>query len=183
MEIAFPGLTVDDPDRFALSVLTSYLGQGLSSRLFIELREKRGLCYAVQASEDRYVDTGVWGVYAGLNIEKLEDAVEAILTEIKRLKEVALTNDEVEKAREKLRGPLLFSKENPINQMNFYAKQALDKPDKIMNYEEVQAELMKVDSSMIQKVAQRLFVNELANIAVVGPVSDKRVKDLVKLLK
>ncbi len=181
VEVAFPGLTVADPDRFALSVLTSYLGHGLSSRLFIELREKRGLCYAVQASDEKYEDTGIWGVYAGLNIAKLEDAVEAILTETYRLKKEVLPAGEVEKAKEKLRGPLLFSMENPINQMNFYAKQVMDRPEEILSYEEATKRLMAVDAESIRNVAVRLFKKELLNIAVVGPVDDKRAQQLVEL--
>lgn len=178
IEIAVPGITINDPRRFALGALTSYLGQGLSSRLFIELREKRGLCYAVSAADEKYPDTGLWGVYAGLNVGKLEDAVAAIVGEIKRLKEVKLSKEEVEKAKEKLRGPMLFSMENPINQMNFFAKQALDKPDEMLTYEQVEQELMKVDAEMIQNVAQSLFRTQLLNIAVVGPVEEKMADKL-----
>lgn len=182
IEIAFPGLTVHDPRRFALGVLTSYLGSGLSSRLFIELREKRGLCYSVHAADEKYPDVGVWGVYAGLNVAKLEDAIRAIVDEIRRLKEVLLTPAEVEAAREKLRGPLLFSMENPINQMNFFARQALDKPDHIMTYEQVEQELMKVDAQMIQNVAKDIFLTQLANLAIVGPVKAERADALKQLL-
>lgn len=182
IEIAVPGLTLNDPRRFALNVLTSYLGQGLSSRLFIELREKRGLCYSVMASDEKYPDVGVWGVYAGLNVAKLEEAVEAILGEIKRLKEVRLTDEEVEAAKEKLRGPMLFSMENPINQMNFFAKQALDKPDAMLTYEEVEKELMRVDAEMIQNVAQSLFKTHLLNLAIVGPVDEERANKIKGLL-
>lgn len=183
VEIAFQGVTDTDPDRFALGVLSSYLGQGLSSRLFIELREKRGLCYAVQASDEKYTDTGVWGVYAGLNVSKLEDAVSAVVSEIKRLKDTSLAPGEVEAAREKLRGPLLFSMENPINQMNFYAKQALDRPEEILTYEQIEQKLLEVDASLIQKVAERLFKQQLLNITVVGPVDEARVEKMMGLLQ
>ena len=182
IELAVPGVTINDPRRFALSVLTSYLGQGLSSRLFIELREKRGLCYSVSAADEKYSDVGIWGVYAGLNVSKLEDAVKAILGEIKRLKEVKLTDKEVEAAKEKLRGPMLFSMENPINQMNFFAKQALDKPDQMLTYEDVEKELMKVDAFMIQNVAQSLFKTHLINLAIVGPITKERANKIKGLL-
>ncbi len=181
IEMGFSGMTVNDPRRFALGVLTSYLGQGLSSRLFIELREKRGLCYAVSASDEKYTDTGVWGVYAGLNVDKLEEAVAAIIIELKTLKTQKIGTGEVEKAIEKLRGPMLFSMENTINQMNFYAKQALDKPDEILTYEQVEKELLKVDGDMIQNVANSMFKNDLLNLAIVGPVETERAEKILDL--
>jgi len=180
IELAVRGVTLTDPRRFALSILTSYLGQGLSSRLFTELREKRGLCYSVRAYNEPMIDTGVWSVYAGLNIDKLDSAVEAILGEMKRATEVELTEKELEAAKEKLRGPLLFSAENPINQMDFYAKQALERPDDVITYDQLVSRLMQTDSKQITSVARDLFVADKLNLAVVGPLGDA---DKVRLEK
>ncbi len=182
IEIGLRGLTSKDPRRFALGILTSYLGSGLSSRLFLELREKRGLCYAVHASEERYPDTGIWGVYAGLNIEKLEDAIVAILAELKRMKTEKLTQSELDAAREKLRGPMLFSMENPINQMNFYAKQVLDTPEEVLTYSQIEEGMNKVTVDDIQNIAKDIFVTQNLNLAVVGPVNKDRAKSLRSLL-
>ena len=183
VEIGVPGFNVNDEQRFAAAMLTAYLGQGMSSRLFIELREKRGLCYAVHASHDALEDVGVWDVYAGVALEKLPAAVEAILVEMARLKEVKLTSAEIVAAREKMRGPLLFSMENPVNQMNWYAKQALDRPDQILSYDDVIDRLMRIDSNKVQQAARELFTTERLNVAVVGPVDNKTEEGLAKLLK
>lgn len=183
LNMGFPGLTVSDPRRFALAILTAYLGHGLSSRLFTELREKRGLCYAITADEARLTDTGVWSVYAGLNIGKLEEAVKAIQEELHRVKEVILTEEELLGAKEKNRGPILFSAENPVNVMNFYAKQVLDRPEEIMTYDQVIDRLLQIDSKEVQKVAQDLFVSEKINLSLVGPVEETRCKKLEKLLQ
>jgi predicted Zn-dependent peptidase len=183
IEIGVPGLTVDDPRRYALSLLTAYLGYGLSSRLFLELREKRGLCYAVRADGQRWKDTGVWSVYAGLNIDKLEQAIAAIVAELKRVKEIKLTEAELSQTKEKLRGPMLFSMENPVGQMEYYARQALNKPDDILTYDEVINRMLQIDSVQIQQIARDLLVTEKLNLAVVGPVEKKREPGLVKLLK
>lgn len=180
LELGFPGVNVSDPRRFALSLLTSYLGQGLSSRLFMELREKRGLCYAVQASESRWKDTGEWDVYAGVNIDKLEGALGGILSELKRTKEVKLTKDELARTKEKVRGPIIYSMENPVRQMEWYAKQALDRPEEMMDYDMVISRLMKVTAEEIRGVARDLFKTEKLNLAVVGPIADD--KRLLKLL-
>ena len=184
IELAVPGLTVADPRRFALSILTAHLGQGLSSRLFEELRERRGVCYSVHAGEARWVDCGVWSVYAGLNIEKLEEAVSGIVTELQRVKVTELTGKELEAAKEKVRGPLLFSCENPVNQMDFYAKQVMDRPDEVLTYREVIDRVMQIDAKDVVKVAQSIFLTDKLNLAVVGPVSPvrgKKLKDLLKL--
>lgn len=183
IQMGFRGLSASDPRRFALMVLNSYLGYGLSSRLFTELREKRGLCYAVSANDVRWDDTGVWTVYAGLAIDKLEEAVLAIGEEIKRLTEVLIDEKELSEAKEKVRGPLLFSSENPINVMNQFAKQALDKPEEILIYDEIVNRLMQIDAKNVRQVARDLFVSEWLNLAVVGPVEEERVQNLMGKIK
>jgi len=182
LELGFRGVTDSDPRRYALSLLTTYLGRGLSSRLFMELREKRGLCYAVRADEARWTDCGLWSVYAGVALDKLEQAIEGILGEIKRVKDHKLTADEVAAAKEKVRGPLVFSMENPMHQMEFYARQALDRPEEILTFNEVIDRLMQIDEVMIQNVAQELFASGKLTLAVVGPVAASRGEKLVQRL-
>ncbi len=181
--IGFKGLTVADPKRFASTLLTVYLGQGLSSRLFLELREKRGLCYAIRADDDRLEDTGIWSVYTGTGIQTLEEAVKAVLAELVRMKEELMTGKELEQAKEKVRGPLLFSKENPINQMEYYAKQVLDRPEELMGYDTVIERLMGVTVEEVRQVARDVFKTEKLSLAVVGPVEKKTEEKLLKLLK
>jgi len=182
IELAFPGVSIADSRRFALAVLTSYLGQGLSSRLFTELREKRGLCYAIGADAQHLADTGVFSVYAGLNIEKLEEAILAITAEIKRIKEVRLTEADLGAAKEKIRGPMLFAMENPVRVMEFYARQALDRPEEILDYRQVLDKVIAVDAKEIQNVAESLFVMQKLNLAVVGPVDRIKVEKISKLI-
>jgi predicted Zn-dependent peptidase len=183
INLGLPGVNVSDPRRFALAILTAYLGRGLSSRLFSELREKRGLCYAIAADEARLVDTGIWSVYAGVNTDKLEEALLAILEELKRVKEIKLSEDELNAAKEKNRGPILFSAENPVSVMNFYAKQVLDRPEEVMTFDQVIDRLMHTDSDEVRLVAQELFISKKLNLAIVGPVDEVQGKKLVKKLE
>lgn len=180
LSLGVEGVNVADPRRFALTLLTAHLGQGLSSRLFMELREKRGLCYAVSASESRLRDTGEWDVYAGVSIDKLEEALKGILSELRRIKQIKLTEEELAQAKEKRRGPLIYSMEDPVKQMNWYAKQALDRPDEMMDYDMVIDRLMGVTADDIRSVAQDLFKTDKLNLAVVGPVRNE--DRLLKLL-
>jgi predicted Zn-dependent peptidase len=183
IELGVRGVNDSDERRFALAVLTSYLGQGLSSRLFTELREKRGLCYAVQASSQSLQDVGIWSVYAGVALPKMEAAIAAIWEEMKRMREMKLTTKELGMAKEKLRGPMLFAMENPISQMEWYARQALDKPDHLMSYDDVLNRLMLIDADQIQQMAKELFVPEKANLAVVGPVEESKKEKLAGILR
>lgn len=183
IELAVPGVTADDPRRFALSLLTAHLGQGLSSRLFEELREKQGVCYAVHAGEARWPDCGVWSVYAGLNIDKLEKAVAGIVAEIRRVKETKLTEKELAAAKEKIRGPLLFSAENPVNRMEWYARQVLDGRAEILSYDQAIERVMAVDAESMRNVAQSIFLSQKLNLAIVGPVDVARGEKLKELLK
>lgn len=172
-----------DERRFPLAVLTSYLGQGLSSRLFIELREKRGLCYSVHASAAHMEDVGVWSVYAGVAKEKFAAAVEAVWEEMKRLKSVHLKEKELAAAKEKLRGQFVFAKENPIHQMEFFARQVLDKPEKMTDYDTLTESLMRVTSEQVREIAEELFQISHLRLAVVGETEEKSVRELMNHLR
>jgi len=141
------------------------------------------VCYAVRAGEARWPDCGVWSVYAGLNINKLEKAVAGIVTEVQRVKGTKLTAKELAAAKEKIRGPLLFSAENPVNQMEWYARQVLDGRADILSHDQAIARVMVIDAEMIRSVAQDIFLSKKLNLAIVGPVEEKRKESLMKLLK
>lgn len=183
MMVGFRGLGVADPRRFASALLTSYLGQGLSSRLFLQLREIRGLCYAVRADEDKMEDTGVWSVYIGTGLATLEEAITATTAELGRVKEGGITEEDLAKTKEKVRGPLLFSLENPLSQMEWYARQALDRPQEILTHQQVIDRLMQIDCKDVQKIAQDLFVKDKLNLAIVGPVPEKVQAKLLTLAR
>ena len=182
-EMGWRGLSVKDERRFPLAILTSYLGEGLSSRLFTELREKRGLCYEVHAGGSNMEDTGLWSVYAGVGQAKFAQAVEAVWGEIKRLQSYSLTEKELVAAKEKIRGKVVFAKENPIHQMEFYARQALDRPEQMMDYDMVIDSLMRVSASDIKDLAGELLLSETMKLSVVGEVKEQEVEKVIELIK
>jgi predicted Zn-dependent peptidase len=181
--IAVKGITNDDPRRFAMGVLNSYLGRGFTSRFHQEIREKRGLCYSIHSGDNRLQDTGYWVVFAGLNKDKLPEAIEAILLEMKRVRDQSISEEKLIESKEKIRGPLIFSMENPIHQMDFYAKQVLDKPHDVLSYDAVIDRVMHVTSHQVQSLADDLFQTRKLNLAIVGPVSAKEKSALPKLLE
>jgi predicted Zn-dependent peptidase len=91
---------------------------------------------------------------------------------------VKLTDEELAAAKEKNRGPILFSAENPVNVMNYYAKQVLDRPEEVMTFDQVIDRLMQTDSDEVRRVARELFSSKKLNLAIVGPVERERGEKL-----
>ncbi|KKS32414.1 MAG: Peptidase M16 domain protein [Candidatus Amesbacteria bacterium GW2011_GWA2_42_12] len=177
------GVSTTDPRRFAQSILVTILGRGFSSRLQEEVREERGLCYGIGAYEVKRKDGGMIAVGADLNTEKLPEAITAILREMTKLKEQLVGEGELAAAKEKIRGPLLFGAENPFNQMEFYARQVLEKPHDVLSYDMVIDRLMGVTAEEVRDLACEVFKTEKLNLAVVGPVEDNGDSDLKQLLR
>ena len=106
------GFSRVDTKRYAAKILATILGEGMSSRLFIQVRERRGLAYTVSADHDTYQDTGTFTVFAGLKLEKVSEGLEVILAEVKRTTQERVTEDELKKAKEMIRGRLALRQES-----------------------------------------------------------------------
>jgi len=106
IEIAVHALSSQDPGRFALDLISVVLGEGMSSRLFLELREKRALCYDVHSYASHYLDAGAFAVYAGVDPKKAAEAVDALLHELARMRDDGITDEELHKANELPKGRL-----------------------------------------------------------------------------
>src|SRR5579875_3329626 len=111
LSLALPGTCSTHPDRFALDLLSAMLGEGMSSRLFMELRERRGLCYDVHTYTSKYLDTGTFNIYAGVDPRKAREALRAILDELARVRD-GIPDEELCRARELTRGRLLLRMED-----------------------------------------------------------------------
>ncbi len=167
--------------RFPQAILATILGKGMSSRLFTEVREKRGLAYSVRASLDRYADIGSFDVYAGVAIEKLDETIKVIVNEIEdlRSKKNDITKTEFEKAKSYLKGKLALSLEDSSNVGDFFAEQTMfDK--EIMTPKEIYT---KVDATKLESVheeAEKLFSRQIY-MSIIGPykTADKFGKLLI----
>lgn len=183
LALSLEGLPRLHPDRFALRLLNAILGEGMSSRLFLEVREKRGLAYSVSSYLEQLKDSGAVGVYAGVDPQRLEGAVEAILQELDRLRREPVPKAELEKAREYIKGRLMLQLEDSLSVASWYGRQeALD--NQILSVDEVLAGLDAITLEHIQSVAQRLFKTPALNLAVVGPYSvseEERLRGLLAL--
>jgi predicted Zn-dependent peptidase len=156
------------PLRYAEEILNTVLGEGMSSRLFLEVREKRGLAYDVHSFMTKYSDTGLHGVYAGVETRRAREAVSAILHEARRLAEELVPPAELEKAREFYKGRLLLSLESTNGLAAWLGGQEL-LLGRVEQPAEVLARLDADTAEEIRAAARRLYVDQPLRLAVIGP--------------
>lgn len=161
-----------DPDRYALTVLTNILGRGMSSRLFKEVRERRGLAYSVGAATARYLDTGAFTISAGVSPEHAVEATRVIMTEVARLLDEPVSEEELRKARDYAAGSFRLGLESPMSQAQRNGESLL-LTGEIEPVEEVVAALRAVTAEDVQRVARRIFRPDNLAMAVVGPKPDR----------
>ncbi len=161
-----------DPKKYIARVLGTILGEGMSSRLFIQVRERRGLAYHVSAGHESFIDTGMFVVYAGLRLDKTIEGLEVIIAELKRLTLEKVTEEELIKAKEMIRGRLALRTESTnFLAEHFGIKYILDK--ELETFEEYLKKIDKVTSEDIRQVAKELFSQERYNLQIVGPFKDQ----------
>ena len=168
--------------RFAQSVLSVILGGGMSSRLFIEVRERRGLAYSVRTSTDRYEETGYMGTYAGVNVAKADEAIKVILDQCYGLAsgKYPVTAKELAKAKGFLKGSLALALEDTHDVSGFFGEQHLFLK-KVLTPEEIYKKVEAVTLDDVNFEAKKLFVPSRLNLAVIGPFKDE--KKFVQLLR
>ncbi len=171
MGLACYGVPRMDPDRHALTIMNTILGRGMSSRLFREVRERRGLAYSVGSGSSRYSDIGTVSVSAGVTIENLEEATQVIRNELFKLRDTPVTEEEVTKARDFSTGNFRLGLESTMA-LAQRAGEALLMTGEIEPVEDAVANLRSVTPTDVRRIAQRLFHPGAFSMAVVGPGGD-----------
>jgi predicted Zn-dependent peptidase len=161
------GLSRGDDRRFALGVLNAALGGGMSSRLFQEVREKRGLAYSVYSFSSQHAETGLWGVYAGCLPAKADDVLAICREEIDKVIAGGLTAEELERGKGQLRGSIVLGLEDPSSRMSRLGKSELVHP-RLEPVEEILADIEAVTEDDVRAVAAAILAQPKA-LAVVGP--------------
>jgi predicted Zn-dependent peptidase len=164
------GLARTDERRFALGVLNAALGGGMSSRLFQEVREKRGLAYSVYSFSSQHADSGIWGVYAGCLPAKADEVLSICRDEIAKVIEGGLTDDELNRGKGQLRGSIVLGLEDPSSRMSRLGKAELVYP-RLEPVEEILASIEAVTDDDVREVAAAVLAQPKA-LAVVGPFDD-----------
>lgn len=177
--LGYRGIKRTDPKRPILKVLNNIFGATMSSRLFTEVREKRGLCYYISSDIADYIDTGFWGVAAGVDISRIEEALKVILEEFKKIKTNFVTHEELKRAKENLRGHFYLGLEESMNVAQLLAERELFWGE-IKDPDELMAEIDKVSKDDILKLAQEIIKPKNLNLAIIGPYKENNA--FIKLL-
>jgi len=165
--LGYGGVCYDDPDYYAVSVLSTLLGGGMSSRLFQEIREKRGLVYSIYSFASSYSDGGLFGIYAGTGEDEVEELVPVLCDEVVKVCG-GVDGDEMRRARAQLKASILMSLESTSSRCEQLARQVLVYGHPVTT-QEVVDRIEAIDAAAIARVARRIFVQN-PTIAAIGPL-------------
>jgi predicted Zn-dependent peptidase len=178
--MAVRGLPLEHPGRYAIDLLSVLFGEGMSSRLFMELRERQGLCYDVHAYVSHFLDAGSFGVYAAVDPSRGRDAVAALVGEMVKLRD-GIPEEELKKAQELAKGRLLLRMEDTRAVSAWLGSQEI-LTNHILSPEEVVERIDAVTPADLSGIVDTILVREHLNLAIVGPhKSDKRFVPLLHL--
>lgn len=176
--LALPGLPLLHPQRFTLDLLNAILGEGMSSRLFTEIRERLGLAYSIHSYVEHYLDSGAVTVYAGVEPKNLKTAIKAILEQFQKLK-TTVPESELTKAKEFAKGRLLLRLEDSRNVAGWLGGQEI-LTRRILSPDQLIAIIEAITAEELKELAQKLIIATELRLAVVGPVAKE--EPLEKLL-
>ncbi len=178
LNIAVRAIPRSHPDRFVLRLMNTIMGEGMSSRLFQEVRENRGLAYSVHSWVGALHDTGLWSVSAGVDPNRLEEAYDAILAEFARLREEPVPDDELAKAKEQVKGRLVLGLEDSFSIASWWGRaEVLGEP--LMTVDDVLEAIGAVQPADVNRLAQELLQPQRTTVAVVGPFR-RTVRDALR---
>ncbi|MDD4860285.1 MAG: pitrilysin family protein, partial [Dehalococcoidales bacterium] len=169
--LAVPGISILHPRRFALGLLNIILGEGMSSRLFTEVRDKLGLAYNIHSFVDHFRDTGALTIAAGVDNDRLTVAIRAILNELAKIRE-GVPEDELARAKELSKGRLLLRMEDSRNVSGWGGGEEI-MAGRILTMDQVLAIVDAVTAEELKEIAQELISSEKLRLAIVGPVKDE----------
>lgn len=167
MCIGIPGVSLRDQDVYPLIVVNTILGGGMSSRLFQSIREQRGLAYTVYSYLSHYIDTGLLTVYAGMNPTQYEEANKVILEELYKVKNEKISEEEIHKTKEQLKGSYMLGLESTSSRMHSLGKSEL-LTGKVRTPDEVLQELEKINKEQVDQVIDKVFDLDHVCISVVS---------------
>jgi predicted Zn-dependent peptidase len=173
LRLGVRGIQTSSPDRYAMQVLTAVLGGGMSSRLFIEVRERLGLCYYVYGYHQGYHDTGTLFAQAGVDTERIDQAVATIVAQFHGMAAAPVGEDELRRCKNYLKGRMVLQLEDPKGLLMFgLRREALE--NQVAEIDEVLNGIEAVTAEDIQRLARQLIVNDGLNFGLVGPFDDEQ---------
>ena len=169
--LGVPSIPIAHPDRYAMQLLTAVLGSGMSSRLFLEVRERRGLAYYVHGMNHSYTDAGSLLAQAGVDIKRIDEAIKVIVEQFVRMADERVPDDEFEKARSMIKGRFVLRTENPQGLLMYGLNREILE-GAAMEPAELLKQIDSVTAEDVQRVARDLIATDKLRLAVIGPFED-----------
>lgn len=164
------GTSLHEKERYCCSILNVILGGSMSSRLFQEVRERRGLAYSIYSFLSSQTDTGMMGIYGAVRPDNIKETLELIRQELSRFKREPISDTELRAAKEHIKGGIYLAAENTDNRMSRLAKNEMIF-NRFVTYEEIEADLERVTVEDIQALAQQIFQPEVMSLVLLGQVN------------
>jgi predicted Zn-dependent peptidase len=179
--LGFRAYDVFDSKKYALKILSTILGETMSSRLFLEVRERLGLAYYIRSGVETYTDSGYFMIQAGVDNTKVEKAIKASILEFKKVLDNSISDKEIVKAKENIRGKMMIGLETSDELASFLTNQLVLK-DEIKTEEELFKNIEKVNKKDVREVANEIFINNKLNLSIIGPHQDKnKFENILKI--
>jgi predicted Zn-dependent peptidase len=169
------GLRLDHKDRYALYALNAAVGGSVSSRLFQEVREKRGLAYSIYSYASSYSDTGTMTIYAATRPREAARVIELVRREMKRFHRQGIDRKELQRVKEQIKGGLMLSVESTQSRMSKLAKDELYH-GRYVSLEEMMTEIDRISCEQVLHLAHVLFDSECLSVTALGPVSPRTLQ-------
>jgi predicted Zn-dependent peptidase len=170
--LAVHGFSRSHPQRFTLDLLNTVLGSGMSSRLFTEIREHKGLAYDIHSYTEHFLNSGSFGIYAGIDPEKIETAVAAILEELSKIRQ-GITASELTRAKDLSKGRLYLRFEDSQNVALWYGAQEI-LTRQILDIDDVISIVDAITIDELEEVAKEILTDSGLNLAVTGPIKEEK---------
>jgi predicted Zn-dependent peptidase len=182
VSLGFRSICWSDPQHFVAKLLSVILGGNMSSRLFEEVREKRGLCYDISTELRTHRDTGAFLIHLGLDRMKVPQALQTIVAQLEKIKRFTVGQKELARARDFFIGQIAMALERPQGRMFYMARNFLTL-GKILTLSQIKEQLISIRASDIQKLARRTFAFSRMGVACVGNVEDDCERKIREILK
>ncbi len=177
--IGFHGLSRFHPDRYKLGLMNVILGANMSSRLFEEVREKRGLAYEIKSGSSFYHDTGAFSISAGVETKKAPMAIQVILKELKKISKERVKAGELRRAKDYFMSQLCMALEDTLDHLLWAGERVLDKKE-LPDRNRIQEKIDSVTEKDVQEIAEKIFRQQNLNLAMIGPVDTKMQNQIQK---
>lgn len=180
--IGFHGFSKKDPRRYALGTLNTLLGGNMSSRLFEEVREKRGLAYEIRSGVGHYQDAGSLNVSAGVENRKAVLAIDVVLQELKKLAKKPVSNPELQRAKDYFISQFLMGLEDTLDHLLWVGEKVLYAED-LPHREEIIRSINRVTAEDIQRVSKEIFRTSRLNLALIGPLKEREQAKIKRVIE